>query len=365
MKLLVKALPLDPALGELNERLKAGRHKVRVERRGQRLYLRATLPDRHDPSQRRQQNITLGLEATLTGLVGAEDLAIKLSLGLRTDRFTWADWIEQSPEDEVNQPAQLTVDTFQAHAKAMHASKYRKDPERGVNAWTKKWAPALKKMPPSGPVTEAVLLRIIRTMPEGSAGRRDQGNLLCSVGESLGLELPKARVACRGYGVAQLTPRDIPSDSEIEEIWTRIKLPHWRWMWGVCAAFGLRPHEAANLEIRPDGLAVISDHTKTGGRICSACPSRWISEYELHNLPRPTQAASSLAKVFGDALERDGITLRPYVLRHAYAIRTMAAGLPVSLSARMMGHSENVHSQTYQRWISKDQIIDALTRFNL
>lgn len=336
-----------------NARLKSAKARCSIQLRGGTFVLVATLPLR-DTSGRKQQRISLGA----IQLYAAERRAVELAHQLRTDSFSWDSW--DAPE-----APSLSVQDFITAAKKLHTSKYRKDPERGDNAWTKKWAPALKKMPPSGPVTEAVLLRIIRTMPEGSAGRRDQGNLLCSVGESLGLELPKARVACRGYGVAQLTPRDIPSDSEIEETWARIKLPHWRWMWGVCAAFGLRPHEAANLEIRPDGLAVISDHTKTGGRICSACPSRWISEYELHNLPRPTQAASSLAKVFGDALERDGITLRPYVLRHAYAIRTMAAGLPVSLSARMMGHSENVHSQTYQRWISKDQIIDALTRFNL
>lgn len=361
MKVLVKALPLDPALGELNERLKVARHRVRIERRGQRLYLRATLPDRNDPTKRSQQNIALGLDATLTALEEAESLALKLSLDCRRSTFAWADWTEQPPEDA----SQLTVDTFLAHAKALHATKYRASPERGSYAWAKQWAPALKKMPPSGPVTEAVLLRIIRLMPEGSAGRYDQGSTLCRIGESLGLELPKARAACRGYGVAKLIPREIPSDTEIEEAWSRIKLPHWRWMWGVCAAYGLRPHEAAHIEIRPDGLAVIDENTKTGSRICSACPSHWITEFQLLELPRPHQEARVLAKAFSKVLHRDGITLRPYVLRHAYAIRTMAAGLPVSLSARMMGHSEAVHAQIYQRWITEDQIIDALSRFNL
>ena len=362
MKVLVKALPLDPALGGLNERLKAARHRVRIERRGQRLYLRATLPDRNDPTKRSQQNIALGLDATLTALEEAESLALKLSLDCRRSTFTWADWTEQPPEDATGQ---LTVEAFQAHAKALHAAKYRLELGRGDNAWSKKWAPALKKMPPSGPVTEAVLLRIIRLMPEGSAGRRDQGNLLCSIGESLGLNLPKARAACRGYGAAQLTPRDIPSDSEIEAAWSRIKLPHWRWMWGVCAAYGLRPHEAANLEIRPDGKIKIDDSTKTGSRICSACPSHWISDFQLLDLPRPTQSTRDLAKVFGDALERDGITLRPYVLRHAYAIRLISRKIPITISALMMGHSVDVHSRTYHRWITEEQVLAALDGFDL
>ena len=362
MKDLVKDLPLDAALGELNTRLKAGRHKVRVERRGERLYLRATLPVRNEPTKRGQQNIALGIDATPSGLIEAEDLATKLSLDCRAERFNWTDWIEQPPEDDVNQ---LSVETFQTHAKKIHASKYRTSPERGANAWTKKWAPALKKMPPSGPVTEAVLLRIIRNMPEGSAGRRDQGNLLCSIGESLGLELPQSRAASRGYGAAQLTPRDIPSDTEIEETWARIKLPHWRWMWGVCAAYGLRPHEVGHLEIRPDGKCKIGDDTKTGSRICSACPSEWITKFQLHDLPRPTQASANLAKVFGDALDRDGITLRPYVLRHAYAIRLISRKIPITISALMMGHSVDVHTRTYHRWITEEQVLAALDGFNL
>ena len=364
MNALVNAVPLEAALKKLNERLKTGKHRARVEQRRQRLYARATLPDRNDTTQLRQQSLPLGLDASLEGIQEAEMHALRLSFQLRDSTFKWADWADKSAAPTESE-SRITVEEFQKAAKKFHASKYRTSPERGANAWAKKWAPALKKMPPSGPVNEAVLLRIIRTMPEGSAGRRDQGNLLCSIGESLGLDLPQARAASRGYGAAQLTPRDIPSDTEIEEIWARIKLPHWRWMWGVCAAYGLRPHEVAHLEIRPDGKCEVGDNTKTGSRICSACPSKWVTKFQLHDLPRPTQAPANLAKVFGDALDRDGIELRPYVLRHAYAIRLISRKIPITISALMMGHSVDVHTRTYHRWITKEQVLAALDGYNL
>jgi integrase len=362
VKVLVKDQPLDTALGELNIRLKASKRRVSVERRGRRLYLRATLPNRNEPTKRVQQNIALGLDATPRGLVEAEDLAMKLSLDCRANRFNWADWIEQDPEDDVNQ---LSVDNYQAHAKTMHASKYRTSPERGANAWAKKWAPALKKMPPSGPVNEAVLLRIIRTMPEGSAGRRDQGNLLCSIGESLGLDLPQARAASRGYGAAQLTPRDIPSDTEIEAAIKQIRLPHWRWSFGMCAAYGLRPHEVAELEWIEDDWIKIHDDTKTGARNVTPCPSKWLKTFALRTLPRPKQTAKTLSKAFNDALDRDGITIKPYNLRHAYALRLMDSGVPPELGARLMGHSLTVHEGTYKRWLEQDRITKAMDRFSL
>jgi len=220
-------------------------------------------------------------------------------------------------------------------------------------------------MPPSGPVNEAVLLRIIRTMPEGSAGRRDQGNLLCSVGESLGLDLPQARAASRGYGAAQLTPRDIPSDTEIEAAIKQIRLPHWRWSFGMCAAYGLRPHEVAELEWIEDDWIKIHDDTKTGARNVTPCPSKWLKTFALRTLPRPKQTAKTLSKAFNDALDRDGITIKPYNLRHAYALRLMDSGVPPELGARLMGHSLTVHEGTYKRWLEQDRITKAMDRFSL
>ncbi|MEO1149319.1 MAG: site-specific integrase, partial [Cyanobacteria bacterium J06638_22] len=46
----------------------------------------------------------------------------------------------------------------------------------------------------------------------------------------------------------------------------------------------------------------------------------------------------------------------PYDLRHAWAVRTLLFGWPVELSARQMGHSVDIHTRTYQRWISRERI---------
>ena len=74
--------------------------------------------------------------------------------------------------------AVLTVADFHKAAQKFHANKYLKSPERGANAWSKKWAPALRKLPTTGPINERILLKTIQSMPEGSAGHRDQGNLI-------------------------------------------------------------------------------------------------------------------------------------------------------------------------------------------
>jgi len=339
-----------------NARLKACKHRCSIQLRGRSYALVATLPTR-DGTGRKQQRIALGE----IDLYEAERRAIELGHQIRTATFNWSAW-EAAPEPV---PSALTVDTFIKAAQGLHASKYRKDQERGDNAWSKKWAPALKKLPPSGVIDEAVLLRVIRTMPAGSASRRDQGNLLAQVAKSVGLDSEPLLGACRGYGVDKLTERDIPSDTEIEEAINRIKLPHWRWTFGMCAAYGLRPHECAELVWVDETWIEVHDKTKTGARRVTPCPSAWINRFKLHELPRPPQRAVSLSKAFNDALDRDLVTIKPYNLRHAYALRLMTKGVGADLGARLMGHSLQVHQTTYQRWIEADRIQKALVGVRL
>ena len=47
------------------------------------------------------------------------------------------------------------------------------------------------------------------------------------------------------------------------------------------------------------------------------------------------------------------IQIKPYDLRHAWAVRTIFYDLPDTVAARMMGHSVSLHTQTYHHWITK------------
>jgi integrase len=342
-------------LDAANARLKAGRHRCSIQLRGRAYSLVATLPNR-DGIGRKQQRIPLGSDIDL---LGAEHRAIELGQQLRTQTFSWEAWDVPQIADAI------TVADFQQATQRLHAAKYRKDPERGNNAWSKKWAPALSKLPPSGVITEAVLLRVIRRMPAGTASRRDQGNLLSQVARSLGLDAEPLLEACRGYGVDKLTERDIPTNDAIEQAMKRLGQAHWRWTFGMCAAFGLRPHECAELTWIDEQWIEIHDKTKTGARRVTACPSAWVKDFKLRELPRPTQNATRITKALNDALDRHQITIKPYNLRHAYALRLMDKGVGADLAARLMGHSLQVHQTTYQRWIEADRIQKAMAGISL
>ena len=338
-----------------NARLKACHHRCAIQQRGRAYSLVATLPTR-DGTARKQQRIPLGPEVDL---YEAERKAAELGHQLRSKTFSWESW------DAPQGPGGITAEDFRMAAERLHAAKYRKDPERGASAWSKKWAPALRKLPKTAMVSEATLLMVIRSMPAGSASRRDQGNLLSQIAKSLGLDTVALLEACRGYGVDKLTERDIPSDEAIEAAFKLIALPHWRWTFGMCAAYGLRPHECAQLAWLEDDWIEVHDKTKTGARRVTPCPSAWVKHFELRSLPRPTQSARTLTKVFNDALDRARVDIKPYNLRHAFALRLLSKGVSADLGARLMGHSLQVHQSTYQRWIEGDRIQKAMKDMKL
>ena len=58
-------------------------------------------------------------------------------------------------------------------------------------------------------------------------------------------------------------------------------------------------------------------------------------------------------KKITDQFKRYSLPIKPYDLRHAWAVRTIFYDLPDTVAARMMGHSVSLHTQTYHHWITK------------
>ncbi|MGL5134149.1 MAG: hypothetical protein ACRC78_16610, partial [Planktothrix sp.] len=82
---------LTKKLQQANHRLKTAKIKVSIEEVGDRLVLRATLPDR-DGGKSYQQRIFTRLTATPIGLQEAERRAKQLRNDLDGGNFRWEDW---------------------------------------------------------------------------------------------------------------------------------------------------------------------------------------------------------------------------------------------------------------------------------
>jgi len=140
-------------LAALNQQ-QAGRGcKARIEQRKNSLTLRATLPPKPGAGGgSRQQRIPLGLPAVIGSLHEAELKALPLSSKLRSRTLAWSDW-QPSEASPIKEKELVMRTVFEEVARRLHSEKYANAPERGAEAWRKRWATALNKLPAQGELT--------------------------------------------------------------------------------------------------------------------------------------------------------------------------------------------------------------------
>lgn len=354
-------------LAALNRLLAERGSRARVEQRKSSLALRATLPPKQGSrGGARQQRIPLGLPAVVASLAGAELKALTLAAELQSGSFDWNNWL---PAETRPTQGLITREVFEAAAKKLHADKYKRSPERGAEAWRKRWVTALRKLPQEGELTIERLVNAIKQMPAASAGRRDTGLVWGMVARELGWDSAPLNKAGSGYGRKQLTRRDIPPDEKIEDAFDLLleRTPHWAWVLGMVATYGCRPSELGQAILKTDNSLEIPNSKTDKPRVAMPTKTAWVNRFQLHTLPTPPVKKSgyTIATNCAAMMRQRGINFQLYSLRHAAAIRLIKAGVPSEVGARLLGHSVAMFNDTYTRWISEQTIPALVAQYNL
>ena len=365
-------MDLNPLLQQENALLK----RVKLEQRGSSLHLRGTFPDRADPGQTKRMRLSLGLAANAANLDRAAEWAHKVDRWLRSGRFYW-----ESVDSLIGRlDHSWTTQAFAEKLEEVFEQLNPGVPKTSATAWGKRYKPTIKALLRyRGPCTTEGLIKALQLIESPSA-RRTAGSVVNQGARQLRIDVDTKAIAesTRGYTARAVNPRQIPSDELIESLIDQIKLPHWRWMYGMLWLFGIRPHEITGAKlIERDGSWVLRvvDDTKTGAREAWAAPNAMIKRYKLDQVCRPPQDKYNVAKSCSDYLVSSGsngrggrrkpiIPFPLYNLRHAYAIRLLEAGMPSEVGARLMGHSVELHNSTYKRWIDQNHMQTLHQRFS-
>lgn len=369
--------PLDTAITKLNSRLKAARLGLQIERRGDRLSLRGTLPPRPGSHKRRahQQRIPLGLPATKAGLKQIEQEAKVIAARLIERRFDWADYLapaEATATDGVELADRITQ--FQAHMRAQVGTDTAALASFKTT-WAKAYAPYLNKLEaqveqyPRQPLGEAIAATLAGLSPH-SRSRQVACTALKAFATYHQIALPIDLATLGGrYSPSKTQRRHLPSDEEIMAWYDRIPNPAWRYVYGLMATYGLRNHEVFFCDRTPlthgdpEGRITVLETTKTGLHDVWPFYPNWVERFNLRYTllpPITTDLSRTTLQRIGQQVStqfrRYQVPFSPYDLRHAWAVRTIHFGLPDTVAARMMGHSVAIHTRTYHRWITlRDQ----------
>jgi hypothetical protein len=166
----------EERLKQVNVRLKSARSGVTVFRKGNRLYLRATLSP--EPGIDREQPYHSD-----EGIKQAEIEAKVLGSQLAKGTFAWADWLrgtQQLPETIGRWIARFEEDYFNRRAKTPEA----------LSTWRCDYWSVYKKLPQDEKLTPGILKALINSTTPDTKTRRRTCDALKRLAEFAGLEFP-------------------------------------------------------------------------------------------------------------------------------------------------------------------------------
>lgn len=347
-------MDIDGKIQEANLRLKGARVGVALLRDGERLYLQATLPPKPGSyrSKPHQQKIALGIYANPAGVRTAEKEALRVGGLLACKEFSWDKYLKPTPSSPVPQRVGEWVAEFEKDY-----FERRRRSRKSETTWTIDYRRMFDRLPQDQVLSIELIKELIVSTTPDSRTRKRACLALGALAKFAGIEFDAKPFQGR-YSPKKVSPRDLPEDKAIAQIFYQINDPAWQWAYGILATYGLRPHEIFCLDWRSPvseaGILSVLDG-KTGPRRVWPIFPEWFEDFGLAQVRPPKCTGKNNADLgnrVSHAFRRLKIPFQPYDLRHCWAIRSLEFGLDISLSAQQMGHSVKIHSEIYHLWIT-------------
>ena len=339
-------------IAQANGRLRAGKIGIAIYVRRNKLFLRGVLPPKatSNKSEPHQQWLPTGIPANFLGVSAAEKLARKVGAQLINKEFSWEPYLKTE-----GAATNVTGDWV----KQFEQDYFRRRERNGKTeaTWRGDYLKVLRQLPVDEALTVDLLKKLVfKTLPDTKTRKRTC-MVLNALAKFAQLDCDLRPYSGR-YSPRRVSPRDLPDDAVIAEWFNKIANPGWRWVYAVIATYGLRPHEAFHLDydqIREGSLVLSVLDGKTGSRRVWPCYPEWHNEFNIQNIQLPKINFDRSNTAIGGSCTKYFQKLIPfglYDLRHCWAVRTLEFGLDLTLAAQQMGHSVQMHSETYHHWLT-------------
>jgi hypothetical protein len=338
-----------------NSRLKQRKAGITLEKDGNSLYLRGMLPPKPECNRQQafQQRISLkrlGIRLNPAGIAEAEKEANKVSALLARKEFSWDSYLYEQV---------IKIPTSSECVENLR--NYYLNKGGSQETWDGDYWKIFKKLPLNDSLNVEILEKVIVSTQPNSKTRKRACMAIGALVKFMQLDCSFSHLS-GNYSPKRVSPRDLPSDSYILDWYYKIANPQWRWVFGMLACYGLRPHEPFRLDFDRlrdgDRVVWVGENTKTGARQVWAFYPEWFEEFKLQNVQLPkvnlNRTNRSLGANCGEFFTKKGLPFPLYNMRHRWAVRTLEFGLDISLAAQQMGHSIGTHSETYHHWITAD-----------
>jgi integrase len=198
------------------------------------------------------------------------------------------------------------------------------------STWHSHWWGVYKRLPLDDPLKANTLLSVVHKTEKETRNRKQTCEKLQKLADFAGVDVDLSRYA-GSYSSSKVQPRDLPTDELISEWQEKVPNLAWRWVYGMLAAYGLRPHEAffcQFLDDSSDRVIQVTEGKAKGRKVYPLYPE-WVEKWELWKVNCPNVFGKNY-KEYGNRttrqFQRYEIPFPAYDLRHAYAIRASVVG---------------------------------------
>lgn len=359
----------------INERLTAAGTGVKLEQRGNRLSLRATLPSKDGISERvmsesispkisrrKQQRISLNLIASSSTLKYAEAKAMALSVSLAMGTFKWIDWIQEPSISSENLTAGDWVEKYRIELE--HQGKF-KDPDD----WKQYYFSVFKKLDLDKKLNSENIMAAVLSAAPNTRQRSQNCYRLGQLAIFAGIEVDLKPYRGDYSSHSKKITRNIPTDIEIVQIRDSIVTGNrrlkatscWQYVFSLLAVYGLRAHEAffCEIESEPPYRCFVREG-KTGARTVLPLYPEWAEAWRVWEKNLPVVKLGDTHRRLGEATVKAFIyyklPVKAHSLRHAWCLRgSVKFRIPIRIMAQMAGHSPAQHLNTYSRYLNASE----------
>lgn len=344
----------------VNARLEAGLTGVAIQQIGKRLYLRATLPPKPNSKNRKshQQRIKLSIYASEEGIKQAEAEARKLSALIACREFKWELYLAITDNATDNSGKYYAREWIEKYEKYYFETRNRNN--QTETTWKTDYMAIFRRLPQTEILDADLIMEVVLSTAPDTRNRKRACMALAALANYAGIEVNLKRYRGK-YNPRKVTPRNLPTDTEIATKYYQITNQAWQWVFGMLATYGLRNHEVFRLDFKSltqgDRVIRVSENSKTGSRLVYPYYPEWFEEFNLSQVKLPNIVLDRPNGDVGHSVtlwfHRHIKDIKPYDLRHCWAIRTLNFGLKDTLAAQQMGHSVKVHQEIYHHWIDE------------
>jgi integrase len=348
---------IDQRIKEANGRLKNNYCGLTIEKIGGRLFLRGTLPPKPLSGKDKpyRQRISAA-NANTEGVKIAEKLAKKISVQIDAKTFDWADYQDEVEPEIIAKSLKDWLNEFENDYFLRKQRTFKTE-----TTWRVEYRAVFKFLPPEQELTiNNLKSTIVNCSKPDTRTRKRFCQTLSLLAKFAGLSCDFSHLV-GNYGSNSRNVRELPTDKQIQDFYYQIGNESWRWVYGMIATYGLRNHEVFFIDlnsVRSPDRSIKITQGKTGSRKVWPLHPEWVTTFELTSPQCPIINLNRPNRVIGNTVTRhfrrdEKMPFKVYDLRHAWAVRSLEYGIDISLAAKQMGHSLQVHSSLYHSWINE------------